>query len=138
MNNYIKQCKGAEEIQKVCQYKAGDYIWGKIAGTIVLSEDIKSEYIDSDKDFYVTREETIRKLKKRVWLPTQEQLQEMLRPKLDPITLLYLIDRFVASGEGYWHSFIKAPYPNPSMNELWLAFVMKEKYNKVWNGKEWI
>ena len=25
-----------------------------------------------------------------------------------------------------------------SMEQLWLAFVMKEKYNKIWNGEEWI
>lgn len=25
-----------------------------------------------------------------------------------------------------------------SMEQLWLAFVMKEKYNKVWNGDVWI
>ncbi len=25
-----------------------------------------------------------------------------------------------------------------SMEQLWLAFVMKEKYNKVWDGEEWI
>lgn len=25
-----------------------------------------------------------------------------------------------------------------SFQELFLAFVMKEKYNKTWNGKEWI
>jgi hypothetical protein len=25
-----------------------------------------------------------------------------------------------------------------SFNELWLAFVMKEKYNKIWNGKDWV
>ena len=24
-----------------------------------------------------------------------------------------------------------------SMEQLWLAFVMSEKYNKIWNGKEW-
>ncbi len=24
-----------------------------------------------------------------------------------------------------------------SMEQLWLAFVMKEKYEKVWNGSEW-
>jgi hypothetical protein len=27
-----------------------------------------------------------------------------------------------------YHSFV----------ELWLAFVMKEKYNKIWNGKDWV
>jgi len=25
-----------------------------------------------------------------------------------------------------------------SMEQLWLAFVMKEKYNKIWNGENWI
>jgi len=25
-----------------------------------------------------------------------------------------------------------------SMEQLWLAFVMKEKYNKVWDGKDWV
>ena len=24
-----------------------------------------------------------------------------------------------------------------SMEQLWLAFVMKEKYNKIWNGEKW-
>jgi len=24
------------------------------------------------------------------------------------------------------------------MEQLWLAFVMKEKHNKTWNGKDWI
>lgn len=24
-----------------------------------------------------------------------------------------------------------------SMEQLWLAFVMKEKYNKTWDGNEW-
>jgi hypothetical protein len=25
-----------------------------------------------------------------------------------------------------------------SWEQLWLAFVMKEKYNKVWNGEDWV
>ena len=25
-----------------------------------------------------------------------------------------------------------------SMEQLWLAFVMKENYNKVWSGNDWI
>jgi len=24
-----------------------------------------------------------------------------------------------------------------SMEQLWLAFVMKEKFDKVWNGEDW-
>ena len=25
-----------------------------------------------------------------------------------------------------------------TQEQLWLAFIMKEKYNKVWNGEDWI
>jgi len=25
-----------------------------------------------------------------------------------------------------------------SMNELWLAFVMHEKYQKIWTGEKWV
>ncbi len=29
-------------------------------------------------------------------------------------------------------------YNETSMEQLWLAFVMKEKYSKVWDGKDWV
>jgi len=28
--------------------------------------------------------------------------------------------------------------PFHSMEQLWLAFVMKELYNKQWSGEEWV
>ena len=117
-------CEKAEEIQKVWVQSIGDLF--------IYKKDIEKAF-NWPGCFYFMIED--REYKNSIWLPTQEQLQEMIN--LDPITLIYLIDRFVAGGEGYWHSFAKAPYPDPSMNELWLAFVMKEKYNKSWTGKEW-
>ena len=69
-----------------------------------------------------------------VWLPRQDQLQEMVG----------------GFGAGFvdWSGWIDNIYPeqcNPfskswrftSMEQLWLAFVMKEKYNKIWDGKGW-
>ena len=71
-----------------------------------------------------------------IWLPTQSQLQEMVEDeetKSYAITLLYKFHRFYNT---------KGDYPSglvfTSMEQLWLAFVMKEKYNKTWNGSEWI
>lgn len=63
-----------------------------------------------------------------VWLPRQDQLQEMV-------------------SSDYWvcwnglHEYVhRMMYPLglTSMEQLWLAFVMKEKYEKVWQNGEWV
>ena len=83
-----------------------------------------------------------------VWLPTQEQLQRMLTrqdifhygvlnpykpPRVD--NLLSLFCQF----SNRHPEFGKAEEPRVTINELWLAFVMKMKYGKVWNDEkqEW-
>jgi hypothetical protein len=40
----------------------------------------------------------------------------------------------------YWleRSIGRGVYDEASPEQLWLAFVMKEKYNKVWNGEDWV
>ena len=70
-----------------------------------------------------------------IWLPRQDQLQEMV----DGDDLFMSICDFAAFVE---ISCIRARgdfrlRDFHSMEQLWLAFVMKEKYNKVWNGK-WV
>ena len=37
------------------------------------------------------------------------------------------------SGKDY-----RREYKFASMEQLWLAFVMKELYSKVWNGEDWV
>jgi len=71
-----------------------------------------------------------------VWLPRQDQLQEMVfelvqsKPGKCRTRLMKLFAEFLEfvgdSGANY-----------DSFEQLWLAFVMKEKYNKVWNGNDW-
>jgi hypothetical protein len=71
---------------------------------------------------------------KNIWLPRQDQLQEMVG--------LY-DDRGVKRHEWYSLSceFCDFAITNgkqfTSMEQFWLAFVMEEKYNKVWTGSEW-
>jgi len=79
-----------------------------------------------------------------IWLPHQDQLQEMVvkyrHPTIDEerYCAYYLYLDFYD-----WlprHGSIlerKGRINCNSMEQLWLAFVMKEKYNKVWNGDEW-
>ena len=75
-----------------------------------------------------------------IWLPRQDQIQEMLDPKPYPGMFLKFV-KFLGWDGISWDSH---NYPNwgniscfSSMEQLWLAFLMKEKFNKSWNGKEW-
>ena len=81
----------------------------------------------------------------RVWLPRQDQLQGMLGEthSVRPISLVGFLHQVLnedltcteevpcngcVEEAKYWRSF-------GSMEKLWLAFVMKEKFNKAWDGK---
>ena len=65
-------------------------------------------------------------------LYSQNQLQEMVKEK----ELCDLIDRFVRWEEDT--GYIRWGDKLSSMEQLWLAFVMQDKYQKVWNGTDWI
>ena len=60
----------------------------------------------------------------------QDQLQKIMR--FDAITLAQLLAEYVIS-----HKYDPAKLPQPSMEQLWLLFVMSEKYNKTWDGEKW-
>lgn len=106
-------------------------------------------FIDAKGGFYYSDEEVACQLER------QDQLQEMVLPRgYDSEGLNSLLSRFTF--------FVLHPYKDkdekisipcerpffeaalyicsyfPSMEQLWLAFVMKEKYNKVWNGNDWV
>lgn len=119
--NYIKMCERAEEIQVKWKPRIGDTIKHRLTKStqLITLYDIET-YSD---DFYIEEKYT--------WLPTQEQLQEMLKNSwADPSILL---------AEFYgWQVFIYPKFKDESITERWLAFVMKEKYNKVWTGEDWI
>ncbi|KKK58601.1 hypothetical protein LCGC14_3042760 [marine sediment metagenome] len=70
-----------------------------------------------------------------VWLPRQDQLQEMVGYKGLPYLLTQTFERSV-NGESCNYTWNNGEHFT-SMEQLWLAFVMKEKYDKVWNGK-WV
>ena len=108
---YIKMCEKAEEIQR-----EWPQAWG---------------------DFYYTYEGEdagpgISHLYRHIWLPRQDQLQEMVncRTASDYSRWAY---KLLAPSEWLWE------YEGDwSVEQLWLAFVMKEKHGKRWNGEDWI
>ena len=110
----ILMCQKAIEIQKEWKPKAGDFY-----------------YWQNDKDKtancgVVTFTHIIlaKKANIKIYLPRQDQLQEIL----GYITITGMLNQVWAYNRQ--NNFI-------SMEQLLLALVMKEKYNKVWNGKDW-
>ncbi len=137
---YIKQCAKASEIQSLRKatqkeldyhgkasphWQPGDFYTcttgrGRFDGII-------SEGEDNPPDMF-----------KPVWLPRQDQLQEIVKNAQSGDWLFDLLDGFhdFALGNGIYGT--STHYKFESMEQLWLAFIMKGKYNKVWNGKDWI
>ena len=124
---YIAMCD-CPEIQKGHVDKTGDLFANKwFIGVYIRDESYIYEVEDSPK-----REQRINN---PIWLPRQDQLQEM-------------VGGFEA-GFVDWFHWRNAIYPhmqNPfnkewrftSMEQLWLAFVMKENHNKTWDGNKWV
>jgi hypothetical protein len=73
-----------------------------------------------------------------IWLPTQSQLQGMIKNKRE--YSWHLLERF--NGWVIYNSpkteYFKQNFSNFSMEQLWLIFIMKEKFNKIWDGEDWI
>ena len=93
--------------------------------------------IESDKDRGMWIQEGTRESDKPVIiLWRQDQLQKMIEGMEVSIRL---------RNNGRWELTVSEDCMGPleiaffsSAEQLWLAFVMKEKYGKVWNGEEWV
>lgn len=113
---YIKMCGKAEEIQQLRNhiYEGGDYCYCSECGLFIHCE---GKLYDFDGI---------------VWLPRQDQLQEMVfSDDVGVQTITTAIEQFSKTEVGATISIFG------SMEQLWLAFAMKEKYNKVWDGEQW-
>ena len=127
---YIKMCESTKEIQ--CDRIMGRYKFGELyyieSGH---SHGGKFRYIGS----YDGYEKDKKIIEKSIWLPRQDQLQEMV----DIISGKYLQWHNGYVVFQHWYIDAETSYFT-SMEQLWLAFVMYEKYQKIWDNEkeEWI
>lgn len=129
---YILMCKKAKGIQEIWIPTVGDLYYHKTYCKNVL---LYWDKIDRFNKF------------RKIWLPRQDQLQGMIPlsklSSTNEITSVRLLNIFTDYCNK-WETAFMFRYPktkaiySPSMEQLWLAFVMKEKYNKTWDGKEWV
>ena len=149
---YIKMCEKAEEIQAL--KRIGSLIHRTKTGDILSLDLEDGDFFTKPLDFtlyavFVAPREVEIDMGyselNRVWLPRQDQLQEMvdfkpfysINSKENAKYDLNIFMRFCEWGYGS-SIFVKQPKELfPSMEQLWLAFVMKERYKKVWDGEEW-
>ena len=68
-----------------------------------------------------------------IWLPRQDQLQDMIWESLST----HCSNKLNSFMWGVW-DFCNTIDDLDSMERLWFAFVMWEKYRKKWNGRNWI
>ena len=122
--HYIKMCESAKVAQKQWRPEFGDFF-------VSMSLDLTSpcQPIASDLEKKVSYLKTI----KAVWLPRQDQLQEMvIENYATPWDLAIAFSNgLMGENASYFEKF-------DSMEKLWLAFIMLEKYKKKLNEGEWV
>lgn len=123
---YKEMSEKAVEIQRNNEGVSGNHMKGNIL--LCTWKDVGSYYWFMDT--FAEREDGEQYIEstKSIWLPRQDQLQEMAEYRSIGKNLELLSE--------FWNT--KYCYDNfTTMEQLWLAFVMSEKYSKKWNGKEW-
>ena len=123
-SNYIKMCESAKVIQKLWKPELGDFFVSMSSSRTSPCQSVVSEL--EKKVFYL-------KTIKAVWLPRQDQLQEMVIEKYaTPWDLAIAFSNvLMADDVSYFDNF-------DSMEKLWLAFIMLEKRRKIWKDGEWV
>ena len=66
-------------------------------------------------------------------LERQDQLQEMV-DCVRPTDLINSLENEISTAHYYKKYYLQFT----SMEQLWLAFLLSEKYNKCWDGERWI
>ena len=121
---YIKMCESAKAVQKQWKPEFGDFF-------VSMSLDLTSacQSITSDLEKKALYLKTI----KAVWLPRQDQLQEMVIDKYaTPWDLAIAFSNLLMDDKtSYFDNF-------DSMEKLWLVFIMLEKYKKKWKEGLWV
>jgi len=143
-NRYVMMCQKAEEIQNLWSPKQCDFIinhedmeeglsFCKPAESMV--QVVGMYYDDQDGEKFQQEREDLKE--QALWLPRQDQLQKIIEPDNARV---YSLTSIVM--ERQYHDYTKnasvaASELFYSMEQLWLAYIMKEKFHKVWNEEEW-
>lgn len=129
-------CEEAEEIQELMLYiLTSTHLKGNI---FICTDKESANYFWRMETFQDVGDEvgsSVHMSTKNIWLPTQEQLQDMTEGRFHIWGNLNSLSMTASTADRDTHQICKNI---DSMNELWLMYVMKEKWNKKWTGKDWV
>ena len=149
---YIEMCEQADEVQENYQPQQGDYTARSCEygyknrenriGLISWNRDMGREQLRwrilTEEDGITLGDEKPQDnyLHKMIWLPRQDQLQELV-----PINIGTFRDNFytIFSHFSMWALNEKnLNYIALTPEQLWLIYIMRLRFNKQWNGYEWV
>ena len=111
---YILMCRKAGEIQHE-ELHTRDFAVNKKGKMIFIHSHLTSLTLDE-----------------ATWLPRQDQLQEIFDGYFgSPARTIHFFDQYIKIQS-------ISTQRNYSMEQLWLAFVMSEKFSKRWTGTDWV
>ena len=122
---YIEMCRKATEIQGLWKPSVGDF-----------TKDVKPVNV------YILGYDDLNNIAGLIWLPRQDQLQEIWlkyneRKQFNETDFDILMQKYFLLTEYAEDSeYLRAGWVD-SLEKLWLLIVMKEKFNKLWDGSDW-
>ena len=151
---YVAMCRQAKEIQELWKPDTADIIKGDFIGFITDKSGIEDAHhtltdfrysiqrFISDKDrfgnfaWYPKNE--------LIWLPRQDQLHELIgfAKTLSGIGKLNMLMFMNRADFAYYRDYNNSGYERKNkfgtIEQFLLAYVMKTRWGKVWNGSDWV
>jgi len=150
---YIKQCEKAEEIQRLWEKQDGDYYYEELKEKQTGGYKQGTHIFCYGCQYEMSSHQITKNTEKFIWLPTQDQLQKMIEYNFSEqgfssgwgFAYTHIDDMFCAFWE-WREKEIKAqgrgrlPDESITAEQLWLAFVMHEKFDTHWDNEkeEWV
>ena len=131
---YKKMCD-CEEIQKSHKWELGSFYWMPKDGDCAI---YSSECREFSRFTTLSDGQEFALDDPFIWLPAQSQLQEMVQGEKHSHLLAHEFALWCHGGEELGRTVYGFPNCTWSMEQLWLAFVMKEKFDKTWDGDKWV
>ena len=138
-NLYVLMCKKSKEINSLWGPKLEDKIYEKLTGKVSLL--CFNEEAVKDYDLYMSSTEgryDITLFTNYVWLPSQEQLQEIYIKSINKSSTNIKIKTILYASRKMKSIYRHSDTIFTSIEQLWLCLIMKEIFNQRWDGKNWI
>ena len=133
---YINMCEKAVEVQEL-RKPDDEEVW--INGDFYTDDIIKRPTTPVNSCVFEDASDPPCSMYNPIWLPRQDQLQGMLDYEENfsyPVSqMIFDIEEFYTTIK--WWGGKDSDHGEITWEQLWLAFVMKEKFNKTWNGTDW-